>query len=117
MLDVDDNYWVVSDESKLLSSIKKSTFDFDTALTEEYITNVDLFTCNLCPLECGNGASVSNPLTECQNCDDGCPIESNPFRHGLECNQVFWISSFRLNMNYYDQIKVCTHYMIHMIYE
>jgi len=36
---------------------------------------------------------------ECTNCDNGCPLESAPFRDGLNCDQVFWIGTFRSNIN------------------
>ena len=74
-------------------------------LTVQYIKqdSLDLFLCQSCGLQCGNGANIGDSL--CTNCNDGCPVESEPFRSGVECNQGFWISSFRININYNDEIR------------
>ena len=60
--------------------------------------------CSHCGLECANGADLGDD-GECRECSSSCPEEESPFRTGVECNQLFWISSFRVNMNYNDVIR------------
>lgn len=71
-------------------------------MTSDYIDddNLPFFVCSECSLDCKHGSSFD---AECTNCDDGCPIEAAPGdnpRAGIECDQVFWIADFRLNVDW-----------------
>ena len=77
-------------------------YEYDTTLTADLIDDADLplFVCTECSLDCQHGSSAD---AECTNCDEGCPIEAAPGddpRAGTECNQVFWIADFRLDVDW-----------------
>ncbi len=70
-----------------------------TEIIDDVNNGLDLFTCdsNSCSLHCKHNANVD---TLCTNCKSGCPIEITPFRTALECDQIFWIGSFQLAVNW-----------------
>eukprot|EP00485_Elphidium_margaritaceum_P019594 CAMPEP_0202730350 /NCGR_PEP_ID=MMETSP1385-20130828/186595_1 /ASSEMBLY_ACC=CAM_ASM_000861 /TAXON_ID=933848 /ORGANISM="Elphidium margaritaceum" /LENGTH=1359 /DNA_ID=CAMNT_0049396623 /DNA_START=346 /DNA_END=4425 /DNA_ORIENTATION=+ len=93
------SFWQVPTTAELLQGVADGYYSGEDVLfTADYMKPgyLDLFTCNACSLECGNGALVDD---KCQNCDEECPLEVDPFRSGKECNQVFWVGSFRLNVD------------------
>ena len=70
-----DAYWTVS----LTSTLSRSNTS----------SNLDIFVCDACSLDCAHGSDESSDCTTCDNCDDD-------VYGGVDCNKVQWIGEFKV---------------------
>eukprot|EP01083_Nonionella_stella_P164501 544586_1 len=86
-------YWDTPTPNTLLSFIK-ANYPWNTALNASYVTDIDLFTCAKCALNCSHNSVANTDCTACDDCD-------RDKWEGIGCNHMFWIAYFKLNVAYH----------------